>query len=86
MCCMFFLFATMFLQFQGGLDVMYLKNRYEQGKAKVEEKLIDCHDFTSHRTITLSHGDVVQKQAKLGQSAFLISTALGLIQDCHHLV
>ena len=60
---------------------MYLKNRYEKGKVQVEEKMTDCHDFTSNRTITLSHGDVVQKQAKLGQSAFLISTALGLIQD-----
>jgi len=62
-----FLLANMFLLFQGGLDVMYLKNPYEQGKAKVE----DYHFIAS--------GTLWKSKRSWGNQH--VSTALNLTQD-----
>ncbi len=66
----FTVFQTLaFFLCQGGLDIMYLKNRFELGKSKVDEKLEVLHKMVCHKSINLSHADIVEKQAKLGPRA-----------------
>ncbi|CAL1131034.1 unnamed protein product [Cladocopium goreaui] len=55
---------------QGGLDMHYLNNRFETGKEKVKNYMEKHHSFTCYKTLTLAQGDIVEKQAALGKSAF----------------
>lgn len=56
---------------QGGLDVQYLTSGYDRGKAAVAKIMQDRHAFVVHRQISLAQGEIVEKQAALGRSAFL---------------
>lgn len=65
-------FISIFLtSLQGGLDMHYLNNRFETGKEKVKNYMEKHHSFTCYKTLTLAQGDIVEKQAALGKSAFL---------------
>lgn len=56
---------------QGGLDMKYLKDRYDRGVQKVSELMNDRHVFATYSSAVLAHADIVQKQASLGSSALL---------------
>ena len=49
----------------------YLNNRSETGKEKAKNYMEKHHSFTCYKTLTLAQGDIVEKQAALGKSAFL---------------
>ena len=60
--------GSFLMSFQGGLDMQYLSSRYTRGKDAVREVMEKRHSTVQHRTISLAHGDVVEKQAALGPS------------------
>ena len=53
--------------------MQYLSNRYEKGKKAVQDFMDSHHTHASYKQIILAQGDIVQKQASLGKSAFLDS-------------
>lgn len=67
----FFQFQHHFVALQGGLDLQYLSARYSRGKQAVADIMEKRHCFVQHRSISLAHGDVVEKQVALGPSTFL---------------
>ncbi|CAK9061212.1 Modification methylase ScrFIA [Durusdinium trenchii] len=62
---------------QGGLDMKYLKDRYDRGVQKVSELMNDRHVFATYSSAVLAHADIVQKQASLGSSALTL-----MVIDC----
>lgn len=59
---------------QAGLDLQYLTARYNRGKLAVGDLIQKRHSIVTHRTVSLAHGDVVEKQASLGAAALLSCT------------
>ena len=56
--------------------MQYLSTRYEKGKKAVQEYMDSHHTHVSYKQIILAQGDIVQKQASLGKSAFLDSNTI----------
>ena len=65
-------FPTNISPVQGNLDVKYLQDRYQRGKAHIEEVLAAKHRAVHHPSICLGHTSIVQMQGELGPDGFLV--------------
>ncbi|CAK9094173.1 Uncharacterized protein SCF082_LOCUS44273 [Durusdinium trenchii] len=55
---------------EAGLDLKYLSDRYQKGKAAVENMMNKCHRFTHQSSIIMAHNAIVSMQNELGTNGF----------------
>lgn len=56
---------------EAGLDLKYLSDRYQKGKAAVENMMNKCHRFTHQSSIIMAHNAIVSMQNELGTNGWL---------------